>query len=212
MVLRSWLMCCLSACCMALPSFMPAFESVEPAFPLQAGLRLTVATPLMGVDVIDDVEIDTAFTVEAMWHHLYPITDNGSVRLIGSPGLAIVYQEGSASGIDVDYLLPVLRFHLGIDVALGSHVHLECATFIGAGIGTLDIKLPNYREYEYGVVSEWGVTVAGIIRAGKMEIGGGLGWMVRRGFNRFAVDGTTLTDIKINQQYPKAFLALGWTF
>lgn len=212
MVSRSWCTCLVSACLMVLPGLMPAIEFVEPAFPLQAGLRLTVATPLIGVDVIDDVEIDTAFTVEAMWHHLYPITDNGSVRLIGSPGVAIVYQEGSASGIDADYLLPVVRFHLGIDVALGSHVHLECATFVGGGVGTLDIKLPNYREYEYGLVSEWGVTAACIIRAGSMEIGGGLGWMVRRGFNRFAVDGTTLVDIKINQQYPKAFIALGWTF
>lgn len=177
-----------------------------------SGLRLDVSTPLTRPDLIDGVEIDTAFGVEVLNHHRRPFHPDGALRLHAAMGLFCTYQAASVGSTDIFYLGTSLRAYLGLSLDLGRSGRLELTPHIGVGLSYLDPDDETLDIQEPGVITEYGLRLAGLINMGDLDLGVGIAYTFWRNPNRYLTTDRQRVVIDVDQDYPSVFVTVGWHF
>ena len=177
-----------------------------------SGLRLDFSVPVTSPDLLEGIEIDTAVGIEVLNHHRRPFRPDGSVRLHAAMGLFSTYQSASVGTTDITYIGTTLRAYLGLSFDLGRSGRLELTPHVGVGLSYLDPDDPDLEVQEPGVITEYGLRLAGLVNMGDLDLGVGIAYTFWRNPNRFLTTARQRVEIDVDQDYPSVFVTVGWHF
>ncbi|MFW5751184.1 MAG: hypothetical protein ACOCZK_06005 [Planctomycetota bacterium] len=177
-----------------------------------SGLRLDISTPIVDEDLVDGLEIDTAIAAEILSHHRRPFAPASPWKLGAAFGLFSTFQTAEAGDQDIFYSGNTLRAHLGLVYEFGDSARIELMPYVGIGLGWLDLDTAQLAIREPGLITEVGATLGAFVNLGRIDIGAGAAYTSWRSRNKFRHADDSLIEIEVEQDYPSAFVSVGYRF
>ncbi len=177
-----------------------------------SGLRLDISTPIVDEDLVEGLEIDTAIAAEILSHHRRPFAPASPWKLGAAFGLFSTFQTAEIGDQEVFYSGNTLRAHLGLVYEFGESARIELMPYVGIGLGWLDLDNPQLAIREPGLITEIGATLGAFVNLGRIDIGAGATYTSWRNRNKYRHESDAIVEIEVEQDYPSAFVSVGYRF